>query len=162
MKHFILLSTFTLIAAFSFAQEEKKEKLYHPEVDASAQIATALTTAKSENKHIILQLGGNWCGWCYRFHDFCKDNESVKEVIDTNFIIIHVNFSKENKNEDLLKKYKYPQRFGFPVLIVLNADGEHLHTQDSGLLEAGKGYDEKKVVNFLKGWSPAALDEASY
>jgi hypothetical protein len=54
-----------------------------------------------------------------------------------------------------------PQRFGFPVLVVLNSNGQRIHTQDSGLLESGDGYDPKKVIGFLKNWTPAALVQTS-
>ena len=65
-------------------------------------------------------------------------------------------------NLPVLEKYGYPQRFGFPVLIVLNAKGERLHTQDTGLLESGDGYDQRKVLQFFQQWSPAALDPSNY
>jgi len=57
-----------------------------------------------------------------------------------------------------LAQLEYPQRFGYPVFIILNAKGDRIHTQNSGYLEQDKGYDPKKVVDFLKQWSPAALD----
>jgi hypothetical protein len=74
-----------------------------------------------------------------------------------------LNYSKENKNEDLFKKYDYPQRFGFPIFIILNEKGERIHTQNSEYLEDGKkSYDKKKVISFLENWSPAALDPTKY
>jgi hypothetical protein len=74
----------------------------------------------------------------------------------------HLNYSKENKNLDLLKKYGYPQRFGFPVFIILDANGNKIHTQNSSYLEAGKGYSKEKIIDFLQGWSPVALKPESY
>jgi hypothetical protein len=77
--------------------------------------------------------------------------------------VYHLNYSKENKNLDYLKKLGYPQRFGFPVLVVLDgATGAVLHTQDSGLLEKGNGYDTDKIKSFLRNWSRGAFDEALY
>jgi hypothetical protein len=73
-----------------------------------------------------------------------------------------LNYSKENKNLDLLAELEYPQRFGFPVLLVLNGEGRRIHTQNTGYLEKDKSYDEKKVVGFLRNWSPEALDPDSY
>ncbi|GAB6279950.1 MAG: hypothetical protein STSR0006_19930 [Lentimicrobium sp.] len=58
--------------------------------------------------------------------------------------------------------FEYPQRFGFPVFVILNQKGERIHTQDSGLLESGENYDDKKVIQFLKNWSPKALDPSLY
>jgi hypothetical protein len=56
----------------------------------------------------------------------------------------------------------YPQRFGFPVLVVLDENGKQLHTQDSALLEKGNGYDREKVKSFLRNWAPGAFDEMLY
>ncbi len=47
----------------------------------------------------------------------------------------------------------------FPVLVILNSNGQRIHTQDSGLLESGDGYDTKKVIGFLKNWTQGALTQ---
>jgi hypothetical protein len=82
--------------------------------------------------------------------------------LTANYVFLLINYSRENKNMDLMKQFKFPQRFGFPVLLVLDADGNLLHTQDSGLLELEKGYDPEKVKTFLKNWTVKALDPNSY
>jgi hypothetical protein len=63
-----------------------------------------------------------------------------------------------------MKDLEYPNRFGFPVFVVLDGKGKILHTQDSGQLEHAtvKGYDTTKVVTFLKMWNVKALDPTSY
>lgn len=137
-------------------------KLYNPYANVEKDISAALVKAKKENKHVLLQIGGNWCIWCYRFNDFVQTDTALKRILDSNFIVYHLNYSKENKNPDYLAKLGYPQRFGFPSLVVLDANGVRLHTQDSGLLEKGKGYDADKVKSFLLNWSPAALNPVSY
>ena len=82
--------------------------------------------------------------------------------MEENFVIYHVNYSKENKNEDVLTSLGYPQRFGFPVFVVLDSKGNRLHTQNSAYLEEGKAYSTKKVLEFFKQWSPAAIDPKQY
>ena len=153
-----------LLTTNAFSQETtEKEKLYHPEADAMAEIEAALAQAKEENKHVFLKIGGNWCDWCYRFHDFCEADEEIQTLIDTNFVVVHVNYSRENKNEEVIKKYRFPNWAGFPVFVVLDAEGKCLHTQNSADLEdGGKGYDKKRVVNFFKAWTPAALNPDNY
>ncbi|NTV74345.1 MAG: thioredoxin, partial [Holophaga sp.] len=39
-------------------------------------------------------------------------------------------------------------------LFVLDADGKVLHSQDTGVLEEGKGYSREKVTAFLTAWKP--------
>lgn len=73
-----------------------------------------------------------------------------------------LNTSKEKKNLDILAEYKYPQRFGYPVILILDGDGKLIHTQNTVYLEKEKSYDEKKVFDFLKNWRPEALDPKTY
>jgi thioredoxin-related protein len=137
----------------------QKPTIYHPEANATADIEAALQKAKAEHKYVLLQGGGNWCKWCIEFHSVCTTDKHLDSLINENFVWYHLNYSKENKNLDILKQYDYPQRFGFPVFIILNENGERIHTQNSEYLEDGdKSYDKKKVAEFLKAWSPSALD----
>ena len=137
-------------------------RLYNPAANAAKDVEAAVARAKKEKKHVLLQVGGNWCIWCYRFNSFVQTDSLLKKLVHSNYVVYHLNYSKENKNLDYLKKLGYPQRFGFPVFIVLDAAGTRLHTQDSGLLEKGNGYDYDKVKAFLKDWAPAAFDGALY
>jgi hypothetical protein len=43
------------------------------------------------------------------------------------------------------------------VFVVLDETGKVLHIQDSSFLEEGKGYNEEKVLRFLKSWTPQAI-----
>lgn len=132
-------------------------KLYNPSANAEKDIAALLVKAKAERKHVLLQIGGNWCVWCYRFNAFTQTDSTLRRMLDGSYIIYHLNYSKENKNEKTMARLGFPQRFGFPVLVVLDADGNRLHTQDSSLLEKGNGYDYDKVKAFIYNWAPVAL-----
>ncbi|MEO9476272.1 MAG: thioredoxin family protein [Cyclobacteriaceae bacterium] len=160
IKSFIILFCIVLCAFQTQAQDEKK--LYDPTADAEQQIADALAQAKETNKHVFVQIGGNWCSWCILFHQFVEGNETVKSVFNDNYVPVKLNYSSENKNEEMLAKLGYPNRFGFPVFVILDAEGNRIHTQDSALLEDGKGYSEKKVVGFFKNWSSTAVNPATY
>ncbi|MEZ5199542.1 MAG: hypothetical protein R2764_25150 [Bacteroidales bacterium] len=48
-----------LFVSLLFAQTEKP-KLYDPSADAKLEIAQAIKKAKAENKHVLIQVGGNW------------------------------------------------------------------------------------------------------
>ena len=136
--------------------------LYDPLADAQAGIEAAIATARDSGRHVFLQVGGNWCGWCIRFHRFCKEDPEIDSILSASYVPYHLNYSRENTNAAVLASLGYPQRFGFPVFVVLDSTGQRLHTQDSALLEDGDGYDRKKVLGFLRQWTPAALDPARY
>ena len=155
-----LMVLFLFVSLGSYAGDSTK--LYNPSANVSKDVEQALARAKKEKKNVLLQVGGNWCVWCYRLNSFIQTDSLLKRLLNDNYVLYHLNYSKENKNLDYLKKLGYPQRFGFPVLIVLDANGKQLHTQDSALLEKGNGYDEEKVKSFLKNWAPGAFDEMLY
>lgn len=155
-----LMVLFLFVSLSSYAGDSTK--LYNPSANVSKDVEQALARAKKEKKNVLLQVGGNWCVWCYRLNSFIQTDSLLKRLLNDNYVLYHLNYSKENKNLDYLKKLGYPQRFGFPVLIVLDANGKQLHTQDSALLEKGNGYDEEKVKSFLKNWAPGAFDEMLY
>jgi hypothetical protein len=145
---------------FLAAQEKK---LYDPVADPEKDIAAAIQKAKQENKFVLIQGGGNWCSWCIEFARFAKADPQIDSVINAGFIWYHLNYSKENENKKAFAQLGYPQRFGYPVFIILNGMGERLHTQNSEYLEDGKkSYNKLKVQAFLEMWSPRALDPKMY
>ena len=159
MKYYLIILTFTFFSATS-AQEKK---LYNPAANAAKDIEASIKKAKAENKHVLIQAGGNWCSWCIEFARFAKAETNIDSVMKASYVWYHLNWSKENTNNSIFAKYQYPQRFGFPVFIILNAKGERIHTQNSGYLEDGKkSYDRLKVQEFLEMWSPRALNPAMY
>ncbi|RMG59067.1 MAG: thioredoxin family protein [Bacteroidetes bacterium] len=151
-----------LLLSLGVAAQEAAPSLYQPEADARAEIDALLLEAQGTGKHVLLQVGGNWCTWCIRFHRFCKDDAEIDSFLTANYHRYYLNYSRENTNDSILADLGYPQRFGFPVFVVLDAKGRRLHTQDSALLEAGKGYDRDKVMGFFRQWTPAALDPERY
>lgn len=160
MKKISLLFFVCFISFIVIAQEKK---LYNPVADAEKDIAAAVLKAKAENKFVLIQAGGNWCSWCIEFARFAKADKQVDSVINAGFVLYHLNWSKENENKNAFAQMGFPQRFGFPTFIILNGNGERLHTQNSEYLEDGKkSYNKLKVQAFLEMWSPMALNPALY
>jgi len=162
MKRGILALTLFICASVAQAQDLSKFNLYKPTEDAKKGIAKAVKDAKASGKQVFVQIGGNWCIWCMRFNDFVTSDKSIDSLVNANYVVYHLNYSKENTNSKILAKYGYPQRFDFPVFLVLDANGKLLHTQNSSYLESGKGYDQDKVKEFFANWTRKALDPAEY
>jgi thioredoxin-related protein len=166
MKKFIsLIMMAFLISSIQTvtAQEvQNSNTIYNPQANAGEEISQAIQKAKAEGKHVLVQVGGNWCSWCRLFHKFINEDPEIKKYLGDNYVFILLNYSKENKNADLMAKYKYPGRMGYPVFLILDGKGQLIHTQDSGLLEEGQGYSKAKVLTFLKNWTRKALDPATY
>lgn len=161
MKKLIPLFLCFVIGSAAFAQTAAPKKeavhIYNPQANAQADIDAAVAKAKKENKHVFIQVGGNWCIWCIRFHDLVNATPELKNFLNANYETVLLNWSPENKNEAVLRKLSYPGRFGFPVFLILDGNGKLIHTQNSAYLEEDKGHSVKKVMEFLKNWNYAAL-----
>jgi thiol:disulfide interchange protein len=153
----LILSFIFLSASYLLSQTTEGVHIYNPNADAREDIATAVKQAKAENKQVLIQVGGNWCPWCVKLHGLMTEDAQVDSLLKADYVWVLVNYSKENKNEETMKMLGNPQRFGFPVLLILGQDGMRLHTQDSWYLEKDKYYDKDKVMHFLKMWNVAAV-----
>lgn len=162
MKNGFFLLMFWFIFSFVKANGIDTGKLYNPTANAAKDISEVIKQAQSGKKYVIIQAGGNWCSWCIAFNKFTNEDKQIDSLLKADFVIYHLNYSQENKNYATFKKYGFPQRFGFPVFLILNGNGKLLHTENSAYLEKGKSYDEGKVFEFLRNWRPLATDEKYY
>ena len=128
---------------------------FDPSRDAVADVASAVRQAKLEGKRVLVDVGGQWCAWCRIMDRFFAGNDQARTMRDTHYVWVKVNWSKENRNEALLSRW--PKIDGYPHLFVLDADGRVLHSQDTSLLEQGRGYDAGRFVAFLERWRSTPL-----
>lgn len=143
----ILLAAVLSITLASANAQTLPEK-FEPARDAAKDIAAAAAAAKAQGKRVLVDVGGEWCSWCHILDRFFEANADVRALRDANYVWVKVNWSKENKNEALLSRW--PAIQGYPHFFVLDGDGKLVHSQSTGVLEEGKGYDKAKVVSFLR------------
>ena len=126
---------------------------FDPQRDAENDIHEATLEATRTGRRILLDVGGEWCIWCKRLDAFFGSHPKASELLHANFVVVKVNYSKDNPNEKVLSRF--PKIPGYPHFFVLDARGTLVLSQDTGLLEEGKGYSEVKVMAFLAQWTPA-------
>ncbi len=166
MKRLITLASIFMTILCLNAQTNVK--VYDETINPATQITEAVAKASANGKFVVAQLGGNWCKWCIRFAKFVDADPEIKRIVDDNYEFIHVNYNPRNTETEVdqsateaaLKKLGNPVRFGYPVLVVLDGEGNVIHTQDSGFLESGEGYDKEKVKRFFESWTPEAVKAA--
>jgi len=151
----ILMSIFFI----NFLNAQEKYSIYDVTKDGKKQLEEAIIQANNENKNVLVQVGFNTCSWCVKVHKFYTEDAELDSIMKANFVLVMINYSKENKNLEAMEMLDIPQRFGFPVFVVLNKDGERIHTQDSWYLEKDSGYNKEFIKRFLQIWSPEAYTE---
>lgn len=125
---------------------------FDPKRDPASDLEMAKVEAQRGGKRLLLDVGGEWCSWCHILDKFVEGDAEIRSFRDAHYVWMKVNYSEENENKAFLSKY--PEIKGYPHLFVLDADGKLLHSQFTGELEKGKGYDRDKFFAFLKAWAP--------
>jgi hypothetical protein len=127
---------------------------YDDQRDAAQDLARTIERAKAEHKHILVQVGGDWCGWCKRMSRFIETNEQVRAHVSRDYLLMKVTYDEKQPNTAFLSQY--PKIKGYPHLFVLSSDGKLLHSQETADLEEGSAYNEQVYVSFLEKWKPGS------
>lgn len=122
---------------------------YDEDRDPAADLAATIQRATTENKRILLQVGGEWCVWCHRISEYMETNAAVRQLVDNHFVVMKITYPSD-KSEGFLELY--PKVSAYPHLFVLAPDGAFLHSQGTAELEAGKSYNEEVFCKFLNDW----------
>lgn len=149
----------TVVSAAQFkrvplqAPAQPNAQLYKADANAAQDIRRALATAVKQHKNVLLDFGGNWCIDCHVL-DNAFHQPRIAPLLNSNYIVVHVDVGKYEKNLDLAKKYHVNLEKGVPSLAVLDSLGKVLYgTSD---FERAHLMSEDDVIQFLNKWKPVA------
>ena len=125
---------------------------YDPRRDPVRDLAATIQLARRGGKHVIVQVGGDWCGWCHLLERTMKQNADIANALRKNFLVMKVSVSHENPNQPFLSRLPVIQ--SFPHLFAFNAEGKLIGSQDGTPLEADRGYSERAILALLSLWAP--------
>jgi thiol:disulfide interchange protein len=133
-------------------------QLYKADANAVQDIRRALATAGKQHKNVLLDFGGNWCIDCHILEN-AFHQPRIAPLLNDNYIVVHVDVGKYDKNLDLAKKYHVDLQKGVPSLAVLDSQGKVLYgTSD---FERARMMSEDDVIQFLYKWKPPAAGNSS-
>ena len=148
---------FTAVSAAQFkrvplqAPAQPNPQLYKTDANAVQDIRQALATASKQHKNVLLDFGGNWCLDCHVL-DNAFHQPRIAPLLNSNYVLVHVDVGQYEKNLDLAKKYHADLDKGVPSLAVLDAKGNVLYaTKD---FERARVMSEDDVIQFLDRWKP--------
>jgi thioredoxin 1 len=148
---FSLAIVFALVASATAQVLDKS--IYDENADAKKEIKEALVKARSENKRLLLVFGADWCYDChvldYRFHQ-----PEIQPTVDKNFIVIHIDIGRGEKNVDLANKYSIPLNRGVPAIAVVDKSGALLFSQQHGEFAPARRLPAQDFLAFLQQWAP--------
>ena len=142
-----------VMAPLSHAQNVPfvKKHLYSETANPTADIAAALKQARAQNKRVILDFGGDWCGDCQVLDIYMHQSPNA-EILAKHFIVVHVDIGQMDHNVDVAEKYKVPIKKGVPALAVLDAHGKLLYSQANKEFENMRNMRSEDVTAFLNKW----------
>ncbi len=145
-----LIAVLVLVFLFvgSFAAEQGLPAWYDTERNPETDLATAVSIADGRN--IMIVVGGDWCSWCHTLDKFIKTDKDIQAKLAETFVILKVNYSEENLNEEFLGKY--PEIQGYPAILILDETGKYVASENSGELEEGKSYSRDAFLAFIAKW----------
>ena len=126
---------------------------YHQGEDGHAPIARAVAQSRRDHRTVVVMFGGNWCIWCRRLDYSLTHDPVLAPIVTESFRFVHVD---SRANHALDDEMGHPTSHGVPVLVVLDAGGHPVFTQDTSLLELGDGHSRTRVEAFLRRYAPAA------
>ena len=121
----------------------------------------AFTSAKKQNKKVLVMFHASWCGWCHKM-DTSLNDASIKKFFDDNFVIRHlVVFESKGKANlenpgalEMLTKYEGKDQ-GIPFWLIFDKDENFL--ADSRMKEIINGVERLQNIG-----CPATREEVDY
>ncbi|HZD93266.1 MAG TPA: thioredoxin family protein [Candidatus Sulfotelmatobacter sp.] len=129
-------------------------QLYRADANATQDINRALVMAAREHKRVLLNFGGNWCLDCHVL-DNAFHQPRIAPLLNDNFVVVHVDVGRYDKNLDLAKRYRVNLEKGVPSLAVLSARGAVLYSTVD--FERARVLSEEDVIAFLEKWKPPSV-----
>ncbi|MCC6154688.1 MAG: thioredoxin family protein [Candidatus Hydrogenedentes bacterium] len=128
----------------------ERKPIYDESGNGDQLIKTALEKAAKENKRVLIQWGGNWCGWCHLLHDLFQSDKAIADRLAKSYVVVLID---TNSNKQLIEKYDAKLQ-GVPYLTFLNPDNTIAGHHDTGSLEIGPKHDPAKVLAVLNEYAP--------
>ncbi len=120
-------------------------------LDANAVLASALATAKQEQKAVFLHFGAPWCPWCHRLEDWMARPE-VAALLAKDFVDVKVDNDRMADGKDVFSahmKAAGQKEGGIPWFVFLDGDDKVLAHSTGPGGNVGFPYQPDEVDHFV-------------
>ncbi len=139
------------IAPAQMAPPSVHKHLYSETANPTADIDNAIKQARAQHKRVILDFGGDWCGDCQVLDIYFHQQPNL-DLLEKNFVLVHVWIGHMDKNIDVAQKYGVPISHGVPALSVIDGRGKVLFAQSTGDFSKMREMNVQSVTDFLSKW----------
>jgi thiol:disulfide interchange protein len=152
---FASLLLITPASAFNAEHLPKYSKVYDEKSDPFEDANAAIKLAKETQRNVLIEIGGNWCGWCKKMDAFLVKNPEVYKKLHDEFVLLKVSVSDSNENEAFMKSL--PPVLGYPHMYVSTSSGKMILSKDTAELLNGEEYSKSQWLAFLNKWQSSAV-----
>jgi len=151
------LASVAALALALAARPPADRPIYDENADAHRQIEAAIVQASRSGRNVVLDFGANWCEDCHALDAEMRSPE-LAQLVARNYVVVHVDVGRFDKNLDLARKYSIPLNKGVPALAVLDSHGTLLYSQDQGQFEDARDLGPDSFKQFFEQWKPKRSD----
>ena len=155
MKKLILLASLLLVASYVWSEDEHLP--YDESANAEIELANAITEANKVNKHVLIEMGANWCPDCRALGRYFQ-RETIKAWLDERFIVVAVDVGEWDKNLEIAERYGNPISEGIPSLVVLDSEGVMQFATLAGELATAREMSGDDLIDWLNEQIQPILD----
>ncbi len=148
---FLLPTAFNVQASQLSAELPVYSQVYDASRNPNADGRDALKLAKETNRKVLIEVGGDWCSWCFVLDRFIKEHPKVASRLHQTFVVLKVSISDENDNVEFMAAF--PQAQGYPHMYVTDSSGNILYSQDTADFRENKEYSEALFMTFFDRWN---------
>ncbi len=152
-RRLLTLLALATVSVCTLRAESGTAPIYDEHADSSKLIQTAIIEALRSHKNIVLDFGANWCGDCHAL-DMQMHKTGLASLIEKNYIVVHIDVGRFDKNQEIAEKYHVPIKHGIPALAILDSHGKLLYAQDQGQFADARSLVEDSFKQFFTKWMP--------
>ena len=155
MKKLALIACLLLTA--SYVLSEDVHLPYDESANAEIDLANAIAEANNKDKHILIEMGANWCPDCRTLGRYFQ-RADIKAWLDERFIVVAVDIGEWDKNLEIVERYGNPISEGIPSLVVLDSNGVMLFATLAGELASAREISGDDLIEWLNEQIQPILD----
>ena len=155
MKKLALIACLLLTA--SYAWSEDSHLPYDESANAEIDLAYAITEANKVNKHVLIEMGANWCPDCRTLGRYFQ-RADIKAWLDERFVVVAVDVGEWDKNLEIAERYGNPISEGIPSLVVLDSKGVMQFATLAGELASAREISGDDLIEWLNEQIQPILD----
>jgi thioredoxin-related protein len=158
---FLMITLFTPLflitpaSAINADSLPKYSKVYDEKSDPFQDANAAIKLAKETQRNVLIEIGGNWCGWCKKMDAFLAKNPEIYKKLHDEFVLLKVSVSDSNENEAFMKSL--PPVLGYPHMYVSTSSGKMILSKDTAELLNGEEYSKNNWLAFLNKWQSSVV-----